>query len=257
MGLYRLVLFFILSFACFVAGFFLGQNYDPSQGLQWSWQQTEDIEQDACKIVNGEIDFEACKKLRESKADKDGSNLLRDSNKKFGASAEISNESHTNSLGDIEYYRNKEFLKKLEEKTKNQMKQENMFVKHEDIDKPLQEKLEEKTNKKKQELDQKNKEYNKVNRARLLSISKQQTDFVLNGEYSFLVNVFSGEKKALEYIEKLQNKYPLWNFFIKLHKGNIKIYLGPFTSREKALNFMRLAPTPPPFPNYFLEQQAL
>ncbi len=107
------------------------------------------------------------------------------------------------------------------------------------------------------EMVDKQKEHDATNRKYLLSIPNNNL-FFLKGEYSFLVNVFSEEEKALKYIKLLREKRPLWNFFLKLHRGGVKIYLGPFKTKQKANNFMRnISKRSLPFPNYFLEIQSL
>ncbi len=108
-----------------------------------------------------------------------------------------------------------------------------------------------------EEIVNKQKKHDAMNRKHLLSIPNNKT-FILKGEYSFLVNVFSEEKKALAYIEKLRRKYPMWNFFLKFHKNGVKIYLGAFETKQKAKKFINtVSKKKLSFPNYFLEKQSL
>ena len=110
---------------------------------------------------------------------------------------------------------------------------------------------------KEKEITRKQKKHDAANRKYLLNIPNNKL-FLLKGRYSFLVNVFSDETKALKYVQSLRRQYPLWNFFIKIYGGGIKIYLGPFTTKQKADNFINTIPKEPlPFPNYFLEKQSL
>jgi len=106
-----------------------------------------------------------------------------------------------------------------------------------------------------QELAQKQKQYDILNRKYLLSLP-QNPNFVLKGAYSFLINVFSKEEEAVKYVDKLKKQYPLWNIFIKMYNGGTKIYLGPFETIKKANRFMDSI-TKKPFPNYVLEKQSL
>ena len=77
----------------------------------------------------------------------------------------------------------------------------------------------------------------KKNKEQLLAIESQQKFFKSNGKYSFLVNVFSTQDEALEYFGKIKERYPLWSFLMKAYTDHIRIYLGPFASKELALEF--------------------
>lgn len=100
--------------------------------------------------------------------------------------------------------------------------------------------------------------YDEKNKEQLLSIEKQQDFFKSNGKFSFLVNVFSEEDKALEYIKKMKEEYPLWSFLLKAHGDHIRIYLGPFTSKKSADSFKKGLPVPYPFPSLeYLEEVGL
>lgn len=100
--------------------------------------------------------------------------------------------------------------------------------------------------------------YDEKNKEQLLSIEKQQDFFKSNGKFSFLVNVFSEEDKALEYIKKIKEEYPLWSFLLKAHGDHIRIYLGPFTSKKSADSFKKGLPVPYPFPSLeYLEEVGL
>lgn len=99
--------------------------------------------------------------------------------------------------------------------------------------------------------------YDEKNKEQLLQILKDQKFFSLEGKFSFLINVFSERDKALDYIKDMKDKYPLWSFLIKVHKDHVRIYLGPFQSRERALEFKAQIPPPSPFSLDFLEEVSL
>ena len=102
------------------------------------------------------------------------------------------------------------------------------------------------------------KTYDKKNKEQLFSIANQQEFFKPSGNFSFLVNVFSKEEKAFEYIEKMKKEYPFWSFLLKSHGGHIRIYLGPFASKEEALKFKKELPLPYPFSSLeYLEEVGL
>ena len=98
-------------------------------------------------------------------------------------------------------------------------------------------------------------EYDKKNHNQLSQIFKDQKFFTIDGQFSFLVKVFSDQEKALDYVQDMKKKHPLWSFLIKAHKDHIRIYLGPFPSKEKALEFK--AAIPFPFSPVFLEEVSL
>ena len=98
-------------------------------------------------------------------------------------------------------------------------------------------------------------EYDKKNRDQLSQIFNDQKFFTADGQFSFLVKVFSKQDKALDYVQDMKKKYPLWSFLIKAHKDHIRIYLGPFPSKEKALAFKEAIPFP--FSPVFLEEVSL
>ena len=99
--------------------------------------------------------------------------------------------------------------------------------------------------------------YDKMNREQLILISEDQSFFTARGQYSFLINAFAQEEKALEYIQRLKKKFPLWSFLIKAKKQKLKIYLGPFDTEKSAGEFIKTLPEPSPFPGYFLEKMPL
>lgn len=101
------------------------------------------------------------------------------------------------------------------------------------------------------------KEYDKKNREQFAKIPKDQQFFLINGKFSFLVNVFSEQKPALTYIQSIKEIYPMWSFFIKAYKDHIRVYLGPFASKEKAMEFKKSAPQPLSFTMDFLEEVSL
>ena len=102
------------------------------------------------------------------------------------------------------------------------------------------------------------KAYDKKNKEQLFPIENQQNFFKTSGKFSFLVNVFSKEEKAFEYIEKMKKEYPLWSFLLKSHGDHIRIYLGPFASKEEALKFKKELPIPYPFSSLeYLEEVGL
>lgn len=98
--------------------------------------------------------------------------------------------------------------------------------------------------------------YKKQNLAQILKIKGNV--FYVKGKYSFLVNGFSREAVALKYVKTLKRRYPNWSIFIKRsQRGYLKIYLGPFETKEKATRFIKNFGRPLPFPNYILENQGL
>ena len=99
--------------------------------------------------------------------------------------------------------------------------------------------------------------FKKINQNAFRKIKNKQNIFHERGEFSFLINVFSKEKEAMEYVENLRLKFPTWNFFFKPDRQNLRIYLGPFPTKTKAKNFIKTIPDPKPFPNYFLEKMKL
>ena len=99
--------------------------------------------------------------------------------------------------------------------------------------------------------------YDKKNREQLAEIAKSQNIFKRDGKFSFLVNVFSEEEEALEYIQKMKRDYPLWSFLIKAESDHIRIYLGPISSRREALEFKESLPRLLPFSFDFLEEVSL
>lgn len=98
--------------------------------------------------------------------------------------------------------------------------------------------------------------YDVKNKAQL---SLVDTDFFkLNGKFSFLVNVFSAEDKAFSYVDRMKKDYPQWSFLLKAHKDHVRIYLGPFPSKAKALEFKKAIPNPHVFPSLdYLEEVSL
>ena len=100
-------------------------------------------------------------------------------------------------------------------------------------------------------------EYDKKNREQLLKIKGQQKLFTSTGQFSFLVNVFSKPKEALQYNQTIKKQYPTWSFFLKAYSDHVRIYLGPFASKQKALEFKNKLPQPPPFDMNFLEEMPL
>ena len=97
--------------------------------------------------------------------------------------------------------------------------------------------------------------YKKINLLQILKLKGNV--FSIKGEYSFLVNGFSKEEDALNYIKKIKNYFPSWSIFIKEHSKFFKVYLGPFRTKKEANLFIKNLNTSPPFPNYFLEKQGL
>ncbi len=100
-------------------------------------------------------------------------------------------------------------------------------------------------------------EYDKKNRAQLIKIAGNQKFFTIDGKFSFLIDVFSEQEKALDYIQEMKKFYPLWSFLIKAHSGHVRVYLGPFPSKQKALEFKKSIPEPSPFSQIFLEEVSL
>ena len=101
-------------------------------------------------------------------------------------------------------------------------------------------------------------DYDKKNMEQLLIIEKAQKFFKSDGNFSFLLNVFSTQDKAFEYVENMKEQYPMWSFFMKAHEDHIRIYLGPFPARELALEFKNALPVPNSFSSLeFLEEVGL
>ena len=103
----------------------------------------------------------------------------------------------------------------------------------------------------------KQKLYNKKNWQAFSQVKNRQKYFFFNGKYSFLINVFSQEEQALDYLKTSRQAHPEWSFFIVEDKNKFRIYLGPFRTKEQASSFMNQITDPKPFPNYFLEKRGL
>ena len=102
------------------------------------------------------------------------------------------------------------------------------------------------------------KTYDKKNKEQLLLIEKEQKFFKINGKFSFMINVFSEEDKAFEFVKQMKKQYPLWSFLLKIHRDHIRVYLGPFSSKELANEFKNSIPKPHPFSSLeFLEEVSL
>lgn len=99
--------------------------------------------------------------------------------------------------------------------------------------------------------------YREFNREEFIKTKGDQKDFFIDGRYSLLINVLSAEKSARDYVKSLKSRFPLWNFFIKPDSPQLRIYLGPFKTKNEAIQFIEKFPTPSPFPNYFLEEEGL
>ena len=99
--------------------------------------------------------------------------------------------------------------------------------------------------------------YDKANREQLSAILESQNNFTMKGRFGFLINIFSNEEEAEEYVKKMKADYPLLSFLIKIHSNHIRIYLGPISSKEKALEFRKKIPQPQPFSLDFLEEVSL
>ncbi|MCY4512301.1 MAG: SPOR domain-containing protein, partial [Bdellovibrionales bacterium] len=76
--------------------------------------------------------------------------------------------------------------------------------------------------------------FDEFNRKAFDQIKGRQNVFMEKGKYSFLINVFSREKEAMQYVKKLRGQFPLWNFFLRPDKQNLRVYLGPFLTKERA-----------------------
>lgn len=100
-------------------------------------------------------------------------------------------------------------------------------------------------------------EYDKKNREQFARLSSGKKVFSVDGKFSFLVNVFSEQDEAMEFFSKMKSQYPSWSFFLKVHKDHIRVYLGPFSSKEKAMEFKKSQPHPLPFSQDFLEEVSL
>ena len=99
--------------------------------------------------------------------------------------------------------------------------------------------------------------FDELNQKAFDRIKNRQNVFNERGQVSFLINVFSKENEAMEYVQKPRGQFPLWGFFLKPDKQNLRVYLGPFLTKERAADFIKVLPDPKPFPNYFLETEGL
>ena len=99
--------------------------------------------------------------------------------------------------------------------------------------------------------------FDKLNQKAFSRIKNRQNVFNERGQFSFLINVFSKEEEAMEYVQKLRGRFPLWGFFLKPDRQNFRVYLGPFLTKARASDFINALPEPKPFPNYFLEAEGL
>ena len=99
--------------------------------------------------------------------------------------------------------------------------------------------------------------FDKLNQKAFYRIKNRQNVFNERGQFSFLINVFSKEEEAMEYVQKLRGQFPLWGFFLKPDQQNLRVYLGPFLTKARAADFIKALPDPKPFPNYFLETEGL
>ncbi len=99
--------------------------------------------------------------------------------------------------------------------------------------------------------------YDKKNREQLVKIVGNQKFFTMDGKFSFLINVFFEQDKALDYVKDMKSKHPLWSFLIKGHRDHIRIYLGPFQTKEKALEFKEIIASPSLFSQAYLEEVSL
>ena len=97
--------------------------------------------------------------------------------------------------------------------------------------------------------------FDKLNRKAFSRIKNRQNVFNERGQFSFLINVFSKEAEAMDYAQKLRGQFPLWGFFLKPDRKNLRVYLGPFLTKGRAADFIKALPDPKPFPNYFLEEE--
>ena len=99
------------------------------------------------------------------------------------------------------------------------------------------------------------KHFNKLNWRAFSKVKNKKKYFFFNGEYSFLINVFSREEEALKYIQNLRSKYPSWSLFIKFVEKNFRVYIGPFKTQKKARLFMsKEVQNPQPFPSHLLQK---
>ena len=99
--------------------------------------------------------------------------------------------------------------------------------------------------------------FDKLNQKAFYRIKNRQNVFNERGQFSFLINVFSKEAEAMKYVQKLRGEFPLWGFFLKPDRQNLRVYLGPFLTKARAADFIKALPDPKPFPNYFLEAEGL
>ena len=108
------------------------------------------------------------------------------------------------------------------------------------------------------ELEKIQERYDKKNQEQLALIKEEQKYFKSEGKYSFMINIFSDQDKAFTYIKKMKKEYPMWSFLIKAHKDHVRVYLGPFPSKELAEEFKKSLPNPSPFPSLdFLKEISL
>ena len=99
--------------------------------------------------------------------------------------------------------------------------------------------------------------YYKNNLEQLIRILGSQNFFTRDGQFSFLINAFSEEDEALDYVKSMKKNHPLWSFLLKDHGNHIRIYLGPFKSKQKAFEFQENIPDSVYFFRDFLEEVSL
>ena len=282
-SLYNLLVIFFLCFSCFLAGWLTAVYILPGKLLQTNQGTFEAVSQ----IVEKDDSFRSDKQyLSEKQREEDKKNekvkkflpffeemvgnivILFDPYKIDSA---VRKNTHLEEIG--KFYIKSETKVQIPLKI-SKMQQENLkyqsekdrsqdlntqgelpspFLSKEDTSKSS---TEVRQNEKVEDLQKLQAEYDKKNKDQLLRILEDQKFFTMDGKFSFLANAFSKRDKALEYVENIRNKYPLWSFLIKVHKDHTRVYLGPFKSREKALEFKKIVPFPP-FSLDFLEEVSL
>ena len=72
--------------------------------------------------------------------------------------------------------------------------------------------------------------------------------------YGLLINSYSERELATEKAAQLKLRFPNWKFFFKKSKNLYKVYIGPFTQKEAAENFLKEIKKKPDFSSVKVEQ---
>ncbi len=72
--------------------------------------------------------------------------------------------------------------------------------------------------------------------------------------YGLLINSYNEKELATEKAAQLKLRFPKWKFFFKKSKNLYKVYIGPFTQKEAAENFLKEIKNKPDFSSVKVEQ---